>query len=97
MSQEQIQVPKGWKLMVLGNICDIDTGFAFKSDTFQTSGIPLVRIGNIQNEKVEFKGSTIFLRISSFTEKFDVTMCFSFPFKFISLTLRNGMPVETRF
>jgi type I restriction enzyme, S subunit len=65
MSQEEIVVPKGWKLVTLGNMCDLDTGFAFKSDTFQTSGIPLVRIGNIQNEKVEFKASTVFLNEKS--------------------------------
>ena len=34
-----------WK--TLGEVCDVKNGFAFKSSLFQTTGLPIIRIGNI--------------------------------------------------
>ena len=34
-----------WKS--LGEVCDVKNGFAFKSSLFQTTGLPIIRIGNI--------------------------------------------------
>jgi type I restriction enzyme, S subunit len=41
-----------WEKVQLGDVCDFQNGFAFKSNTFCDSGIPLLRISNIQNESV---------------------------------------------
>ena len=41
-----------WKEVQLGNVCDFQNGFAFKSELFHESGTPLLRISNIQNESV---------------------------------------------
>jgi len=42
-----------WEIKKLGEVCDFQNGFAFKSKTFKESGIPVVRITNIQNEKLD--------------------------------------------
>ena len=58
---ETVQIPKGWELKKISDICNVDTGYAFKSNNFQTKGIPLIRIGNIQNDKITLKNNTVFL------------------------------------
>ncbi len=45
----------------LAEVCEIKGGFAFKSSEFKKSGIPLIRISNIQNEKIIFNESTVYL------------------------------------
>ena len=42
----------------LGSVCDIQGGYAFKSSDFCTSGIPLIRISNIQDGLVEVTDDT---------------------------------------
>ncbi len=44
---------EGWCDRRLGEICGLQNGFAFQSNTFQEQGIPVLRISNIQNEKIE--------------------------------------------
>lgn len=41
-----------WEYKRLGDICVIQNGFAFKSNLFRDSGKPILRINNIQNDKV---------------------------------------------
>lgn len=36
----------------LGDVCNVQGGYAFKSKEFEEKGIPIIRIGNIQNEEV---------------------------------------------
>ena len=45
----------------LNRVCEIGNGYAFKSEDFLTSGIPLLRISNIVNERVSFDGNTVYL------------------------------------
>lgn len=40
-----------WK--VLGDICDFQNGFAFKSNLFKNKGLPIVRITNIDGTNVD--------------------------------------------
>jgi type I restriction enzyme, S subunit len=42
----------------LGNVCTIQGGYAFKSSDFCTSGIPLIRISNIQDGLVDVTDDT---------------------------------------
>ena len=42
----------GVRIMALGEICDIQNGFAFKSTLFKQSGSPILRISNIQQSGV---------------------------------------------
>lgn len=39
----------GWEMKKLGEVCDFQNGFAFKSSTYKSAGTPLLRIRNIQN------------------------------------------------
>ncbi len=43
----------GWEVKSLSDVCDFQNGFAFKSKTFKDNGIPIIRITNIQNEKID--------------------------------------------
>jgi type I restriction enzyme S subunit len=38
-----------WEEKKLGDICKLQGGFAFKSEQFRKSGIPIIRISNISN------------------------------------------------
>src|SRR5438105_4421323 len=42
------------KQILLGNAARVLSGYAFKSETFSSEGIPVVKIGNIQNGTVVF-------------------------------------------
>ena len=44
----------------LGNICDIIGGFAFKSEFYKDIGIPIIRISNIQNERIVINEQTVY-------------------------------------
>ena len=48
-------LPNGWCWCKLGDLCSFESGFAFSSNDFKTSGIPLVRISNIQDSAVTLK------------------------------------------
>ncbi|HZK95629.1 MAG TPA: restriction endonuclease subunit S [Prolixibacteraceae bacterium] len=47
------ELPNNWVETELGNILKLKNGFAFKSEDFKDSGIPVIRISNIQNEQVK--------------------------------------------
>ncbi|MDC0655844.1 restriction endonuclease subunit S [Candidatus Poseidoniaceae archaeon] len=42
-----------WPVKPLGEVCDFQNGFAFKSSTFREKGTPVLRISNIQNETID--------------------------------------------
>ena len=50
-----------WKTVRLGNVCDLQNGFAFKSSLFREEGLPILRISNIQNEEVSLEGLAYFV------------------------------------
>lgn len=43
---------EGWETTKLGKVCRLQNGFAFKSELFKVSGIPVLRISSIQNDEV---------------------------------------------
>ena len=45
-------IPAHWRVVRLGEVCDLYSGFAFRSKDFKTKGIPVVKIGNLQNGTV---------------------------------------------
>lgn len=51
----------GKKEVLLSDICEIQSGFAFKSDDYLTSGIPLVRISNVAEPNVDLSEKTVYL------------------------------------
>lgn len=46
--------------MTLGEVCKIQNGYAFKSSLFKTNGLPILRISNIQNERIDTKNLVYF-------------------------------------
>lgn len=50
--KEELEVGKGFKIVKLGEICEILDGYAFKTEEFKENGIPLIQISNINNNKV---------------------------------------------
>jgi type I restriction enzyme, S subunit len=56
-----------WEKVQLGDVCDFQNGFAFKSNTFCESGIPLLRISNIQNESIN-TDKLVFINPSDYKE-----------------------------
>ncbi|MDE5423673.1 restriction endonuclease subunit S [Ancylomarina sp. DW003] len=54
----------------IGSLYNSFSGHAFKSKDFFDNGIPLIRIGDINNSKVEFSNSTVYLP-SHFQEKYE--------------------------
>lgn len=84
MKQVLYELPVGWNWNDLGAIADFKNGFAFKSKDFSPSGIPLLRISNIQSGGISFKRTAYipehFLddKISKcFVEKGDVVIAMS--------------------
>lgn len=49
VGSEDISGKRGWKKMPLGDIAEIQGGFAFKSQDLGEVGIPVIKIGNVQD------------------------------------------------
>ena len=60
MSKKENQLPKGWELKKLGEVCDFQNGFAFQSKLYKESGFPILRITNIQNDEINTKDLVYF-------------------------------------
>ncbi len=46
-------LPAGWAMCKLSDLCRIENGFAFSSDEYKSQGIPLVRISNITHNTID--------------------------------------------
>jgi len=53
-----------YRMTKLMDICEIQGGYAFKSNSFQSEGIPVIRIGDIEDYKIELKHTTVFVEHS---------------------------------
>ena len=45
-------MPDSWEWTTVGEICFFENGYAFSSDDYTTSGIPLIRISNIKDNQI---------------------------------------------
>lgn len=52
-SVESENLPEEWKLSTIGEYANIKSGFAFKSDWWQSTGCKVVKIGNIINNTID--------------------------------------------
>lgn len=59
--------PDGVEYKKLNEVCRFQNGFAFKAKSFVNEGIPVVRIGDIQNGKIQSK-SFAFISESAYQE-----------------------------
>lgn len=54
MSGENDELPIGWAQSKIGNLCSLKNGRAFKPTEWTTSGLPIVRIQNLNNPKSSY-------------------------------------------
>lgn len=57
-------VPNGWKLGNISDLASTKMGYAFKSSDFVSSGIPLLRMGNLYQNSLDFSRNPVFLPFS---------------------------------
>jgi type I restriction enzyme S subunit len=62
------QISIDFSQVQLLNVCDINNGYAFKSTLFKSEGVPLLRISNIDNDRVTFGERTVYLDESYLSE-----------------------------
>lgn len=46
-------LPKGWEIKRIGNIAEIKSGYAFKSEWWTESGLPVIKIKDIKNNTID--------------------------------------------
>ena len=47
-------LPEGWKIKKIGDIAQIKSGYAFKSEWWADEGVPVIKIKDIQNNTIDF-------------------------------------------
>ena len=47
-------LPEGWRMGTLGDYATVKSGFAFKSDWWKGKGLPVIKIGNIADNTIDF-------------------------------------------
>lgn len=52
--EQPYPLPEGWKWVRLSSLCSLQNGKAFKPSDWSESGIPIVRIQNLNNENCKF-------------------------------------------
>ena len=62
-------LPKGYTWATFGQLCRVQGGFAFKSSDYVKRGVPLIRISNLVNGRVQITEDTVFLP-EGFAKKF---------------------------
>ena len=67
---ELYELPNGWEWNKLEKLTKLQNGFAFKSNLFVDSGLPIVRIKNIKNEKV-LLDDVVYFKMENYGKKLD--------------------------
>lgn len=50
---ERRALPEGWEWKKVENICKVKGGYAFKSEEYTKTGIPVIRISNFDNGELD--------------------------------------------
>ena len=59
------EIPNGWIQTPFETISEVKNGFAFKSSSYTESGVPLIRISNIQDQTISLENNCVFLSIDN--------------------------------
>jgi len=62
---------EGWVEKRLEEVCGLQNGFAFKSSTFKPHGVPILRISNIQDGRIDAANRIVFFDPSDYRENLD--------------------------
>lgn len=49
-------IPRGWKAGCIGDYVRVKSGYAFKSAWWETEGVPVIKIKDIENNTINFNG-----------------------------------------
>lgn len=60
-----------WLDVKLEDVCGFQNGFAFKSTTFKAAGVPVIRISNIQDGKIDTDNRLVFVDPRDYRENLD--------------------------
>lgn len=60
-----------WTEAKLDDVCGFQNGFAFKSDTFKPSGVPIIRISNIQDGRIDINNRLVFCDPKDYSENLE--------------------------
>jgi type I restriction enzyme S subunit len=60
MTDQNSTIPKDWKMTTLGEVADVQNGYAFKSDDFSDFGVPIIKIKNIASGQITLDGLDFF-------------------------------------
>ena len=59
VESEQGMIPKGWRVGIIGDYCNVRSGFAFKSSWWTKDGVEVIKIKNItDNRKLDMSDCT---------------------------------------
>ena len=56
-NKKEIVVGEGYELVKLGDICESQNGYAFKTTEYKNEGVPLITITHIKNEQILFNNN----------------------------------------
>jgi type I restriction enzyme S subunit len=56
-NKKELIVGEGYELVKLGDICESQNGYAFKTSEYKDNGVPLITITHIKNEKLVFNNN----------------------------------------
>jgi type I restriction enzyme S subunit len=62
---------EGWVATKLAEVCGFQNGFAFKSSSFKQTGIPIIRISNIQDGRIDTDNRLVFFDPNDYRENLD--------------------------
>jgi type I restriction enzyme S subunit len=51
------EVPESWEVVQLGDVAEVTTGFAFKSEWFVDGGVPLIRMSNLRGGRLALENA----------------------------------------
>jgi len=58
--QELLKPKEGWETKTLGEIIKLQGGYAFKSDFFIEVGVPIIRISDVNNDRISIENSVCY-------------------------------------
>ncbi len=61
---------EGWEIKKMRHVVDFQNGFAFKSSLYKETGLPILRISNIQNQHIDLK-NLVYFDPTEYKEKLD--------------------------
>ena len=69
-------------LTTLDKVCQFQNGFAFKSNTFKDNGVPVLRISNIQKDKIDLN-KIVYINPNDYKEDLSKYKVYNLRFSYI--------------